>query len=304
MRVLVVGAGAIGGYIGGRLLEAGADVTFLVRPARAEVLAARGLELVSPQENAHVRPKVATAESLEGPFDVVFVSVKAYALARATEDFAPGVGSGTTIVPLLNGIAHLETLSARFGAERVMGGTCLITATLDGDGRVLHLLPKHDVILGELAGGRSERAESIERLFAPARCDARVSDNIMLEMWEKLVLLTTNAGATCLMRANVGDILASPGGRGFLLSLLEECRTIAARVGYEPRAAFMAFSSDLVTTEGSPVKASMLRDIERGGPTEYDHILAYMDELARTHGVHAPLLGLARCHVAAYERQR
>jgi 2-dehydropantoate 2-reductase len=237
-------------------------------------------------------------------FDVVFVSVKAYSLARAVDDFAPGVGPGTAIVPLLNGIAHLDALSARFGTERVLGGTCLFTATLDAQGRVLHLLPKHDVTFGELGGGRSERAERIEGLFAAANCDGRASDNILLEMWEKLVLLATNAGATSLMRASIGDILASAGGRDFLLSLLEECRSVAVRVGYAPRAAFMEFSQDLLTTEGSEVKASMLRDIERGGPTEGEHILAYMDELARKHGVNAPLLGVARCHVAAYERQR
>src|SRR5215510_6765144 len=167
MRFLVIGAGATGGYFGGRLLEAGRDVTFLVRPPRAERLAASGLTITSPAGNITLRsPATVLAGNLQTPFDVVILSCKAYDLGGAIESFAPAVGPDTTVVPLLNGMRHLDALDARFGASRVLGGACFISARLGDNGQIAHVSDIHRLVFGERAGGRSRRMESIAAAMA------------------------------------------------------------------------------------------------------------------------------------------
>jgi 2-dehydropantoate 2-reductase len=273
MRFLVVGAGATGGYFGGRLLEAGGDVTFLVRPSRAERLAAVGLTIASPAGNIILRslPTVLAAE-LRAPFDVVILSCKAYDLDGAIESFAPAVGPDTAIMPLLNGMRHLDALEARFGADRVLGGSCFISAKLDEGGQISHVSDIHRLAFGERAGGRSPRVEAIAAAMAGAKFEAVASDTIVLEMWEKWVFLASLAGITCLTRSAVGDIVAV-GGADLAAALLDESRAIAAAAGYLPRPDSLQASLGRLTDPGSAVTASMLGDLERRGRTEADHVL-------------------------------
>jgi len=273
MRFLVVGAGATGGYFGGRLLEAGQDVTFLVRPARAERLAATGLAITSPAGNVTLRsPPTVLASELRDPFDAVLLSCKAYDLDGAIESFAPAVGPDTAVVPLLNGMRHLDVLDARFGADRVLGGSCFISAKLDEDGRIAHVSDIHRLAFGERSGGRSARMEALAAAMAGAKFEAVASDQVLLVMWEKWVFLASLAVITCLTRSAVGDVVAA-GGADLAAALLEESRVIAAAAGYPPRAdAHKAFLAGL-TDPGSAVTASMLGDVERRGRTEADHVL-------------------------------
>jgi 2-dehydropantoate 2-reductase len=305
MRVLVVGAGALGGYFGGRLVEAGRDVTFLVRPRRAEQIALHGLRIDSLHGNADLRPRTVLAGEVGEPYDLVLLAVKAYSLDAAMDDLAPAVGPETAILPVLNGMRHLDALTARFGPNRVLGGLASIPATLGPEGQVIHRLgPDHDLTFGELPGGMSERVRAIASTFGGAKFVSRASEQIMPEMWEKWVVLATLAGMTCLMRGSVGDILSSPGGREAMLSLFAECREVARAAGHEPRRAFVDAAAAFLTKEGAPLTASMLRDIERGGPTECEHVLGDMVERAERMSVQTPILRLARCHVATYETRR
>jgi 2-dehydropantoate 2-reductase len=304
MRVLVVGAGALGGYFGGRLLEAGRDVAFLVRPRRAEQIARHGLRIESAHGNAYLRPRTVQADGLDGPYDLVLLAVKAYSLEGAMADLAPAVGPETAILPVLNGMRHLDALAARFGPGRVLGGAAQIPASLGPEGRVRHLGRFHALAFGEVAGGASERVRAVAALCEGAKFTARASEAIVQEMWEKWVMLAALAGMTCMMRAGVGDILAAPGGREALLSLLAECRAVAEAAGHAPRPAAVEAATAMLTAEGSPLTASMLRDIEGGSPTEGEHVLGDMAERAARTGVPTPVLRLARCHVAAYEARR
>jgi 2-dehydropantoate 2-reductase len=301
MRTLVVGAGAIGGYFGGRLLEAGRNVTFLVRPRRAAELADAGLRIRSRLGDVAIAaPRAILAGNLAETFDLVLLSLKAYDLEGAMASFAPAVGPDTAILPLLNGIGHLDTLDERFGRARVLGGQCVIAATLNEKHEIVHLNNSHSLSFGERDGTMSERVKAFAELMAGARFDAHASATILLDMWEKWVFLATLAGSTCLMRAAVGDIAAAPGGADLVLRLLDECRSVAVAEGYPPRDAYLVGIRHMLTAKGSPMTASMLRDIENNAPIEADHIIG--DLLRR--GRDLALLPIVYTHLKAYEVRR
>jgi 2-dehydropantoate 2-reductase len=303
MRILVVGAGSIGGYFGGRLLEAGGDVTFLVRPRRAEQLARTGLSISSPAGDIDQPAPTVLANDLREPFDLILLSCKPFDLADAMQSFAPAVGRNTAILPLLNGMRHLDLLEERFGAGAVLGGWCAISTTLDPDGRVLHLAPMQTLSFGERDGTRTERVGAIGAAFAGAKFETRAVDAILQEMWEKWVFIATAAGITCLMRASVGDIVAA-GAADLATSLLDECAAIAGQQGFPPREAAMQRNRAMFTAAGSGFTASMLRDVERGARTEVEHVLGDLlrrgDQAANPHA----LLRIAYAHLMAYEARR
>jgi 2-dehydropantoate 2-reductase len=283
MRFLVVGAGATGGYFGGRLLEAGGDVTFLVRPGRAAQLAATGLTIASPAGDVSLPPPpIVLAADLRGPYDSVILSCKAYDLDAAIASVAPAVGPETSVLPLLNGMRHLDVLDARFGPGHVLGGSCFISARLDDAGRVVHASDIHRLVFGERAGGSSPRVDAIAAAMADANFESAASEQVVLEMWEKWVFLAALAGITCLTRSAVGDVVAA-GGADLAEALLEECWSIAAAAGHPPRDESLRSALGRLTDAGSAVTASMLGDIERRGRTEADHILG--DLLRRRGGL-------------------
>jgi 2-dehydropantoate 2-reductase len=304
MRILVIGAGALGGYYGGCLIRAGRDVTFMVRSRRAEQLARDGLHIVSPHGDFAVPATSVLAGAIQAPFDLILVGVKSYSLDEAMEQFAPAVGPDTMILPVLNGIGHLDRLIARFGATSVLGGMANISVAIDPDNRVVHLIPLNNLVYGEIAGGISPRVNALHAVMDRAGFNARASDTVMQDMWEKFAQLGVGAGITCLMRTSIGDIMAAPGGRDAILQLFDECCAVASAAGFKPRDAFVQASLALTTAAGSPLKWSMLRDIERGSTTEGEHILGDMVARARALGVKTPILDLARAHVAAYEIAR
>jgi 2-dehydropantoate 2-reductase len=303
MRILVVGAGAIGGYFGGRLLAAERDVTFLVRPRRAAELAKTGLVIRSKLGDVNLAsPPIIATDAIRSPFDIVLVSCKAYDLSIAMDSFAAAVGPGTSIVPLLNGMAHLDMLAARFGEAAVLGGQCGVSLTLDAEGRILHLNDTCTLTYGEPKGGRTKRLESLATAFAGI-ADGGPSEAILQEMWEKWVFIATAAGITCLMRASVGDIVAT-GGADCTLALLDEISGIAARQGFAVRAPVAQRLRTMLTAAGSPFTASMLRDIEARRPTEADHVLGDLLERGGNTANTYPTLRLACAHLKAYEARR
>lgn len=307
MRILVVGAGATGGYFGARLAEIGREVTFLVRPARAERLARDGLVVKSPVGDVRIeRPKTVTADALAeaGPFDLVILSAKAYDLDAAVSDLGPAVGPDTAVLPILNGLRHLDRLEAAFGPEKVLGGSCSIVATLTPAGEIRQMSELHSFTYGERDGTRSERVARIEAQMEGVRFQARASDKILLEMWEKWVFLATLAGATTLMRAAIGDIVAAPGGPVFIEGLLDECQAVAEANGHGSREKVLAGARKILTAEGSPMTASMLRDIEGGARIEADHIVGDLIERGRKAGVETPILARVLTGLKAYESRK
>jgi 2-dehydropantoate 2-reductase len=305
MRTLVVGAGAIGGYFGGRLLEINRDVTFLVRPKRAAELAGQGLKIRSRVGDVNLpKPATVLAENLRETFDLVLLSCKAYDLADAITSFAPAVGPDTAILPLLNGMLHLDVLDQRFGRDRVLGGQCFIAVTVK-DGEIVHLVENHELSFGERNGTPSDRINAIAQLMEGARFNAHASAEILQEMWEKWVFLASLAGSTCLMRGAIGDICASPGGTDFILGLLEDCRSIAAAEGYPVREAQLNRIRKTLTATGSSLTASMLRDVERNAPIEADHIIGDLLRRGPASSQAKPShLSIAYTDLKAYEARR
>lgn len=304
MRILVVGAGATGGYFGGRLMQAGRDVTFLVRPARAAQLRADGLHIVSPHGDLDLSPALVTAEQIGGPFDIILLSVKAYALDAAIADMAPAVGAQTLIVPLLNGMRHIDVLEARFGAGPVLGGVCRIMATLDPQGRILQFNRVHDLVYGERGVTGSDRLGRLDAQLRGAGFDAAASTTIVQDMWDKWVMLAALGGITTLLRGTVGEIEAAPGGAALALALRDECAAIAAAQGYPPGGPLLARVGAMLTQAGSSLASSMYRDLQRGAEVEADQIIGDLLARGAQAGVATPLLQAARAGLAIYQSGR
>jgi 2-dehydropantoate 2-reductase len=303
VRTLVVGAGAIGGYFGARLLAAGRDVTFLVRSRRAEQLRRGGLRVISPLGNLELpAPPLVTADAIKDYYDLIILSSKSYDLENSIEDFAAAMGPKSCVLPLLNGLRHLDILDSRFGAQRVLGGLARISSTLDDDGRIHQLGTFNSLVFGARKAGPAIHIEDIAAALKVPGFEALLSEDILQEMWEKWVFIAAAAATTCLMRASIGDIMAAD-ARDIPAGLMQECGAIAAENGFAPRDASVRIGLSVLTTPGSPFTASMLRDMEQGGRIEAEHIVG--DLLKRSPArLTTPLLTTAYAHLRAYQARR
>jgi 2-dehydropantoate 2-reductase len=303
MRMLVVGAGSTGGYFGGRLAQAGRDVTFLVRPKRAQQLQASGLQIVSPHGDFTLKPRLIKAADIAETFDLILLAVKAFALEAALEDLAPAVGPGTMILPLLNGMRHMEVLHARFGQQPVVGCVCKVSTVLDEHERIVQLSTLQSISYGERDGSVSARMQQVDAFMQGAGFDARLSSTITRDMWEKWVLLSTLGSATSLMRGNIGEIVAAQGGADFVLRLIDEVTRVAIASGVAPSDDFLRAARTQLTTKGSTFAASMYRDLQRGSRIEADQIVGDLLVRGKKSGVDTPLLAAAYTHLDLYQQR-
>lgn len=304
MRILMLGAGGTGGYFGGRLVEAGADVTFLVRARRAGELAEQGLRIESPCGNAELQVKSLSADQIEAPYDLILLSCKAYHLTQALEDIAPAVGDETLILPLLNGMAHLDRLTERFGTQKVLGGLCHLAVTLTGEGLVKHMSKLHRVTFGPLDESQSERCIAIEAIFAGAGFDSKLSEKIRTDLWKKWVLLATLAGMTCLMRSSMDAVGATERGTAYTRAMLEECVAVAEAEGFALGEKFLEDTYGFLTHKSAVQTSSMLRDIQNDAEVEADHIVGDLIARGGKAGIETPMLDIAYCHLQAYIASR
>lgn len=304
MRILVLGAGSIGGYYGGRLAQAGADVTFLVRPKRAAQLQQDGLIIRSKFGNFSGQVKTVSQENLGNGWDLILLTSKAFDLDSAIDAIRPAVGENTAILPLLNGIAHIERLNAEFGKGRVLGGLAKIVVTLNAQGVIDHLNDWNYITFGEQNGEMSPRVRFLESAFPIESVKAKAVPNIMQHMWEKIVHLSSVAGGTCLMRASVGEIAQVQGGTELMIRFLETNAAIAALEGYTISDDFLSEYKKLFRDAESKYVPSILRDLERRNAIEGEHILGFMKDKAISHGLDATLHQLTWMQLKAYEIRR
>lgn len=304
MKLLVLGAGGIGGYFGGRLAQSGTDVTFLVRPKRREQLGRDGLRIQSPIGDLNLQVKTVVASELAPGYDVVLLACKAYDLDSALDAIAPAMDGQCAVVPMLNGMAHLARLDERFGRASVMGGACSISVTLGRDGIIRHADALQRIAFGERDRSPSVRAQTLADAFAATSIDCELADDIEQNMWEKICFLSVLASVNCLFRANLGEIVASPGGLAAIERALAVNFEIATREGHPPRAAAIEFGRKTLTDPASKRSASMLHDIEASLPVESDHVVGWMLERARALGLDDTMLSLAYTHLKSYEARR
>ncbi len=310
LKILVLGAGATGGYFGGRLAQAAhlgksdIDVSFLVRPRRAETLKARGLNVESPQGSFDIPVRTVLHTELKPEYDLVLLSCKAYDLESSILAIYPGMRPDTCVLPVLNGLAHFDRLDREFGALRVLGGCCHIAGNLTPEGLVRQMTELQRITFG-LRPQNSAAGQAILNALADAfrqtPVDLRHSDQVLQEIWEKFVLLATLAGMTCLMRGAVGDIVATDEGTTLMQGMLAECERAATHAGHASRPQVHAATAKLLSTRDSTFTASMLRDLESGGRTEGAHIVGDMLARARAAGSSARLLAIAWAHLQARE---
>jgi 2-dehydropantoate 2-reductase len=301
MRTLIVGAGATGGFFGTRMVQAGRDVSYLVHPPRAEQLR-HGLRVYGPGYDETVPVQTLTAPELDGGYDLVLLMVKAWSLDSALEDITPAVGPGTTILPLLNGLAHLERINERFGRDAVLGGIVRVVCTVTPEGAVYQLKPKAALIFGEQDGRATERASAIRQELEVPGYHVTLAEDVLAAMWHKWAFIAAGATMTCLMRGSIGSILAVPGGKEFVLNVIDETERVARAAGYPPSAAAHAASLEMFTEEGSVFTSSLYRDVVAGSVHEGEHLLGQFVTAAERHGVDVPLTRLALTQLRVHDQ--
>lgn len=300
MKILIVGAGAIGGYFGGRLLEIGKDVTFLVREKRKKQLEEFGLNINSVHGNVKLIPQLITTDDHDRQFDMILISTKSYHLAQVIQDIRPFVQQDTIILPLLNGIAHLELLIDAFGDEAVIGGLCFIETTLDEQGIIVQKSPLHQLIYGERSGEITPRMESLQNVFKGINATCELSTQIMQEMWHKYLFITTLSGITSLMESPIGPIMELESGRHTVRSLLDEIKAIMTKIEAPIRDTIVDESFTKISQMPTDMKSSMQRDMEKSLPLEADHLQGFLLHHAST--LQAPVLNTIYTKLKIYEK--
>lgn len=301
MRILVLGAGGVGGFFGGRLVEKGEDVTFLVRSKRKKQLEERGLVIRSVNGDFSFQPKLITKEDRTAPFDVILFSTKAYHLNEAIQDLKPFVGESTVIIPLLNGIAHLSLLQKEFGEEKVIGGLCFIETTLNNEGEIVQTSAANRLVFGEMKSQHAEKIKHISKAFAGTKSSFVLSENITQDMWHKYLFITVMSGVTTLMRAPIGPIRESEGGHDFIRNLFEECVQIMRCIGAPVKDDITEEHMKTIDKISYDMKSSMQRDMEKGSSIEGTHLQGYLLDVAKQFSIEAPLLGVVYQNLKVYE---
>jgi len=302
MRFLILGAGALGGYFGGMLRRGGAEVGFLVRPRRAAQLREQGLVVTLPDGEYRSPVKALLSGEIDGPYDIVLLACKAYDLDGAMDAVAPALGAASAVLPILNGINHIETLVARFGQERVLGGLGMVNGELSLEGVVaMRVLTPSHISFGELNGERSNRCLEVQRAFAAGGVPSTVSDHILADMWGKFCGFGAIAVIHTLMRARAGEIAATAAGAGLVDAAIDECAQVAAAEGYPPTSAPGEFARSLYTRADSAYRPSILVDLAAGRPTEGEHTIGDLVRRADRHGLAVPLLRAALCNLQIHE---
>ena len=303
MRILILGAGAIGGYFGGRLAAAGVDTTFLVRPRRAEQLAKNGLRIASPLGDVNTPVRTVTREHTTPGYDAILLSCKAYDLDDAIDAIRPAV-PGAVIIPLLNGMRHLDRLDMAFGKEAVGGGVAALFVGMDPDGLIRHVGQAQNFVFGERHPAQAERCAALAPVLARGGFSPRHSREIEQDMWEKFVFICTAMAGCCLMRGGVGEVARTNDGAALMLEILEDCAAVAATAGHAQRPAHAEFCRKTLTDPASPNVPSMLRDLRQGNPVEADHVVGDMLQRVRALGRPAPLLRAAYANLQVYQAAR
>lgn len=303
MKILIVGAGAVGGYIAARMLEDGLDVTLLVREARKAQLLSSGLVVRSPQGDYTGHPKLIVAGDESGPFDLVIIACKAYGLPDVLTHIKPYIHPRTALLPFLNGFKHMRDIAAAYPGQPLLGGVARIGSTLDTNGVIVHLHPYFSFVYGRFADIPDELYERIKQALTGARVLAE-SPDIRRSLWEKYSFIGGLSGLTTLFQATVGEIRDAGEGIEWFRRIFKEIASIITAAGGSIQHDIAELNVKAAEGMSPESTSSMLRDMQSGQPTEAAHLHGYLLELAREHQVSAPLLEVVYQRLTLYERKR
>lgn len=297
MKILIVGAGGIGGFFGAKLHQSGADITYLLREQRHQLIQKQGLTIETPKGTFTIQPKTVLAEQLEPSYDLIILACKAYDLKNALSSISKASSKGV-ILPFLNGFTHLDALDSQFGQERVMGGVAHIAATITESGAIKQLTELSSITFGPRTTEQDTLCQALLALCKKADFDSFYKENIEQALWDKWVFLATLAGMTTLCRGSVGDIVATQYGKDLSEKMFVECCAIAASQGRPINESTQSTALETLTKEGSPFTASMLRDLLAGKKDEHEHILGDLIGFANLSSIDCSLLKIAYSHMA------
>lgn len=290
MRVAVVGVGAVGAYFGGRLAQAGEDVTFLARGEHLRALRERGLRVESVDGDFTLDPASVTDDAATiRPVDVVLLAVKGWQVPEAITSMRPLLGSNTVIVPLLNGVEASDQLAAAFGAEHAAGGLCRLFGSVAGPAHFRNVMPRPFITFGELDNRPSERLAWLRQAYENAGVQATLAEDIRAALWQKLMFVGPFGAVGAVTRAPVGVMRSLPETRALLEAAMAEIGSVARANGVAVPETAVAQALQLI--EGSPEQstASMQRDIIAGRPSELESQVGVVVRMARNAGVAAPI---------------
>ena len=297
MKILIVGAGGIGGFFGGKMQQSGADITYLLRKQRQQLIQDQGLTIETPRGNFTIYPKTVLADQLEPTYDLIILACKAFDLGDSLKSIAKASSKGV-ILPFLNGFTHLEALDHQFGKERVMGGVAHIAATISESGSVKQLTELGSLTIGPRTPSQVVLSQEFFSLCKKTDFDSFYHENIEQALWDKWVFLATLAGMTTICRGSVGEIAATPYGKDLSKRMFAECCAIASSESHPIAEKTQLGSQEVLTKEGSPFTASMLRDLLAGKKNEHQHILGDLIAFASKQSIDCPLLKIAFTHMS------
>lgn len=291
MKIAIVGAGAVGGYFGGRIAEAGQDVVFVARGETLRRLQTYGLRVDSALGDFEIaRPKVIVDPSEAGPVDVVFLAVKAQHVREAGRFLAPLAGPDTAVIPLQNGVEAANLLAEILGPERVLGGLCKIFSTRVAPARIQHVGFEPVLLFGELGQASGERVERIRAALEPVHgMNVVTPDDIEAALWEKFLFVTSLGGVGAVARAPAGVLRKVPETRRMLRRAMEEIVAIARQrnIALSDDAPDRAF--ELIDALPAGATASMQRDVTEGLPSELEYQTGTVVRYGKESGVATPV---------------
>ena len=296
MKILILGAGAIGGFFGAHLMKSGANVSFLVREKRKDELKKSGINIFSINGELKVNPKLLDKNLSGQHFDVIILTNKSYDLIESIREIKPYVNK-TVIIPLLNGMAHYEILDKEFGKEKIFGGTAYISTAMNNYGSIQQITSRASIKFGPRTQKNINIANEFYEICKETEFECDFSDHIELDLWRKYVLIGATAASTVLFQKPLGEISATTYGKSLIIEIHEECKKIVLSKGYDIGIEATNYNLKLITDKGSLLKASMLRDFESGKKTECEHILGYLIELAERNNLQCDLIQAAHTRI-------
>lgn len=289
MRIAIFGTGGVGGYFGGRLAQAGEDVTFIARGEHLRAIRAKGLKVDSTSGDFTIYPAKATDDVNEaGAVELVILGVKAWQVPEAARTMKPLVGANTTVLPMENGVDAVPQLVAELGADRVVGGLCRIVSYVVEPGHIRHAGFTPSIVIGELDNRRTERITRIEQVLQRAGLDVTIAEDIQVALWMKFLFIASFSGVGAVANAPAGVLRRDPKWRGQILSAMAEIHSVAHARGVELPA--KAIETVMASIDGLPEDAtsSMQRDIAAGKPSELESQNGTVVRMAHEAGVDVP----------------